>query len=118
MKRFLMTLLLSVAACLAIAQGDTILPLGTPTNVVLSASAQALQVPAVAKGGSGNMELMASCVGTAPCFFRYDGTTATVNNGFVLPPNTMFGLKLPAATTTFSAISTGAGSTLYLFAIR
>lgn len=116
MKKILLSLALACAALAAAAQSIT--PYGTPTNVAVSASAQSLSVPSVAKGGAGSMELMATCIGTVTCFYRYDGVTATTANAYPLPAGQSQPMKIPANTGNLSVISTGAGSTFYLFAIR
>lgn len=116
MKKLIISLAFALAALSVGAQ--VIQPFGAATNAATAASAASVSVPTVSKGGSGPMELMGVCLGTVNCFYRYDGVTATTSNGFVLPAGQTQQIKIPATTSTFSVISTGAGSVMYLFAIR
>lgn len=117
MKR---SLILSIALLLASfgVAAQSLTPFGAPTNIAVTASAQNLSVPSVAKGGAGSMELMATCIGTQTCFYRYDGTTATTANGYPIPAGQTQQIKIPGTTTQLSVIASTTGSTLYLFAIR
>jgi hypothetical protein len=117
MKKILVSLALALAA-LGCAAQQSVMPFGAPTNIAVTASAQNLAVPGVAKGGAGNMELMAVCVGTVTCFYRHDGTTATTSNGYPLPAGLPTAIKVPVSVSNLSVIASGVGSTLYLYAIR
>jgi hypothetical protein len=82
---------------------------GATTNIGVTATSQTLTNPTnVFQNG----QLVLTCIGTVPCFVRFDGLAATVSNAMPILANSQVVYTL-ASIPTITTISTGTGSTLY-----
>lgn len=84
---------------------------GSTANLAVTASDQTVTVTQTIPAKGCQARLVNS--GTQVVFFRFDGTTVTVNNGIPLLPNTVevFDIMLGAS---IHAIAAATGSTLYV----
>lgn len=112
MKRILTLATLALLSMLALAEELPFRPMGATTNVVVTGTAASLALPTNPFPGFA-YQVTLSCIGTQTCFFRNDGTTATVSNAMPVLANGQYVISLTNATTTLSVIGASTGSTLY-----